>query len=587
MGNALRSGALAGKRTIVSPFFLLFDDARSGGKARLYARPCSEIRADRIEEVEPALLRLQQAVRSGRHAAGYLAYEAGFALDPALAGKARKGEGPLLWFGLFDGFDEVEAPEFLPWPEGSFVGPPSPGITKANYLAAAERVHEHLLAGDCYQANLTFSCTVAVAGSPAALYARLRGAARAGWGALIRSPDGWLVSLSPEQFFTLRDGQIEARPMKGTAGPLEPSERLTGDPKSRAENLMIVDLLRNDLARVAETGSVEVPELFAVERYPTVSQMVSRVTARLREGLDAVDVLRTIFPCGSVTGAPKVAAMIVLRDLEPGPRGAYCGSAGWIEPGGDAAFNVLIRTLEIGPDETRARLGLGSGLVVDSIPRDEWAECLSKGAFVTRDLPAVDLIETMRFDPREGVAELDRHLNRLHAAADALGFRFNRHAARNELQAATFGRRTAGAARLLLSPTGAMAVEVRPLPNALAEPLKVRVVPLPVAADDYRLRFKTTDRAFYEEARAAGGADEVLFEGTDGFLTEGSFTSIFVERDGILLTPPLGRGLLPGILRDKLIAEGKAKEADLRKEDLQGGFLVGNMLRGLMRAVLA
>jgi para-aminobenzoate synthetase/4-amino-4-deoxychorismate lyase len=545
------------------------------------------IRADRMEEVRPALDALQQAIRDGRHAAGYLAYEAGYALDPALEGAARKGEGPLLWFGLFDGFEQGEAAQWLPDPAGSYAGRPRPLVTKAGYLAAATRVREHLLAGDAYQANLTFPCAVPVAGSPAALFTRLRKAALAGWGALIRSPDGWLVSLSPEQFFTLRNGVIEARPMKGTAGPGAAAEELTGDPKSRAENLMIVDLLRNDLARVSETGSVEVPELFAVERYPTVSQMVSRVTARLRPGLDAVDVLRTIFPCGSVTGAPKVAAMLALRDLEPAPRGAYCGSAGWIEPGGDAAFNVLIRTLEIGSEGGVARLGLGSGLVVDSTPRDEWDECLSKGAFVTREMPAVDLIETMRFDPSEGVIELDRHLERLSVAANALGFRFNRHAARNELQAATFARRLPGAARLLLSPTGAMAVEVSALPETASEPLRVRVVPLPVASDDYRLRFKTTDRAFYDKARRDSGADEVIFADSEGFLTEGSFTSVFVERDGRLLTPPLARGLLPGVLRTKLIADGRAEEADLREEDLAGGFQVGNMLRGLLAAKLA
>lgn len=566
--------------------FLLFDDARPGGGARLYAKPRDIIRADRMEEVLPALDRLQAAVRGGAHAAGFLAYEAGYALDPALLGAARQGEGPLMWFGLFDGFEKVAAEEWLPDPAGAFAAAPEPRIGREDYLAAVGRVHEHLRAGDFYQANLTFPCTVKTAGSPAALYARLRSGSAAGWGAVMDYGDGALVSLSPEQFFTIRDGLIEAKPMKGTAGPHAPAAVLTEDPKSRAENLMIVDLLRNDLARVAETGSVAVPELFAIERYPTVTQMVSRVTARLRAGLDAVDVLRTIFPCGSVTGAPKVAAMLALRALEPDPRGAYCGAAGWIEPSGDAAFSVLIRTLET-RNVGKTTLGLGSGLVVDSNADDEWAECLSKGAFVTRSMPQVDLMETMRFDPHDGIVELDRHLDRLRNSAEALGFRFDRHAARNELQAATFGRRTPGAARLLLSPTGTMAVEVRPLPEKVPEPLRVEVVPLPVDEEDYRLRFKTTDRAFYDEARRASGADEVVFVTGDGRLTEGSFTTIFVERDGMLATPPLSRGLLPGILRDQLIAEGKAVEGDLTEADLAGGFLVGNVLRGLMKARLA
>ncbi|WP_029941945.1 aminodeoxychorismate synthase component I [Sphingomonas astaxanthinifaciens] len=567
--------------------FLLFDDARPGGRARRYADPVGEIRADRMEEVVPALERLQAAVRGGKHAAGYLAYEAGYALDPALAGAARQGPGPLLWFGLFERFEEIAVEQVLPDPAGAFASAPVPRISRSDYLAAVARVQEQLRAGDYYQANLTFPCIVRTAGSPAALYARLRAASGAGWGALIRHPGGWLASLSPEQFFTIRDRMLEAKPMKGTAGPEAQASVLTDDPKSRAENLMIVDLLRNDLARVAETGSVAVPELFAVERYPTVSQMVSRVTARLKDGLDAVDVLRTIFPCGSVTGAPKVAAMLALSELEPSPRGAYCGAAGWIEPGGDAAFSVLIRTLEFECDVDKATLGLGSGLVVDSKGGDEWAECLSKGAFVTRDLPAIDLIETMRFDPHEGVVELDRHLDRLKSSAEALGFHFDRHAARNELQAATFGRRVPGAARLLLSPTGMMAVEVRALPTHRREELQVKLVPLPVAEEDYRLRFKTTDRAFYDDARLASGVDEVVFVDREGRLTEGSFTSVFVERDGRLLTPPLSRGLLPGVLRDKLISEGQAVEHDLTEADLAGGFVVGNMLRGLMKARLA
>lgn len=571
----------------MDPPFLLFDDARTpGAQARLYHRPVEEVVAWRIEEVLPALDRLQQAVRSGSHAAGFMAYEAGYALDPALLAAARQGSGPLLWFGLFDGFEQVDAAAWLPSGEGALAGPPRPRMSRAEYLRAAETVRDHLYEGDFYQANLTFGCDVPFAGDPLALYRRLRAASAAAWGGVVRLPDRWLLPLSPEQFFTLRNGVIEAKPMKGTAPRDAAPETLTADAKSRAENLMIVDLLRNDLARVAVAGSVAVPELFAVERFPTLQQMVSRVTARLAPGLDAVDVLRTIFPCGSVTGAPKIAAMLALRELEPEPRGAYTGAMGWIEPGGDASFNVLIRTLEIGPEARPARLGLGSGLVVDSCLRDEWDECLSKGAFVTRSMPAVDLLETMRFDPEEGIVELDRHLDRLGKAATTLGFRYNRHAARNELQAATFGRKQKAMARLMLSPTGIMSVEVRRIETPDELPVTVAVLPLPVSADDFRIRHKTSDRSFYDEARRAGGAYESIFVDQDGFVTEGTFSSVFVERDGKLVTPPLNRGLLPGILRAKLIDEGRAEEGDVRVEDLSGGFLIGNIVRGLIPARL-
>ena len=568
--------------------FLLFDDARAGAPpARLYRGPQELVVARTIKEEPAALDAVQAAVRGGAHAAGFLAYEAGIALDPALASAARQADGPLLWFGLFDGFAEVDAATFLPDPAGARASPPQARIAHDDYLAAAARVREHLFAGDFYQANLTFGCDVRIAGDPMALYARLRRAGAAGWGGVVRHDGGWLLSASPEQFFTLRDGVIEARPMKGTAPPGAPPEALTGDPKNRAENLMIVDLLRNDLARVAEPGSVAVPELFTVETYPTLRQMVSRVTARLRPGLDAVDVLRTIFPCGSVTGAPKIAAMLRLAELEPEPRGFYTGSMGWIDPDGDASFNVLIRTLAIGRDETAARLGLGSGLVVDSDSGDEWAECLAKGAFVTAQQRSVDLIETMRFDPHEGVLELDRHLDRLGSSAHALGFAYDRHAARNELQAATFSRKKHGVARLLLSPTGVMAVELRNLPPVARPPVPVAVCPMPVSPSDFRLRHKTTDRAFYDRAREEGGAFETLFVDKEGMLTEGTFTSLFVERDGKLLTPPASRGLLAGVLRAKLLDEGRAVEADLTPGDLAGGFMVGNMIRGLIPARLA
>ena len=347
--------------------FVLFDDARSEGvAARLYRKPRGAISARTIDEVVPALESLREAVRDGAHAAGFLAYESGYALDPALAREAATvaGSAPLLWFGLFDAFEEVRASELLPDGAGAWASAPRPRISRSAYLASAERVREHLFAGDLYQANLTFPCDLRIAGDPLALYARMRSKGGGGWGGVLRHPDGWLLSLSPEQFFSISYRQIEARPMKGTAPLSQPESALRDDPKQRAENLMIVDLLRNDLARVSEPGSVQVPELFAVETYPTLRQMISRVTARLRPGVDAVEVMRTIFPCGSVTGAPKIAAMQALHSLEPDPRGAYTGSMGWIEPGGNASFNVLIRTVEVGSDDTRGKLGLGSGLVV-------------------------------------------------------------------------------------------------------------------------------------------------------------------------------------------------------------------------------
>jgi para-aminobenzoate synthetase / 4-amino-4-deoxychorismate lyase len=276
-----------------------------------------------------------------------------------------------------------------------------------------------------------------------------------------------------------------------------------------------------------------------------------------------------------------------LRRLEPEPRGAYTGSMGWIEPGGDAAFNVMIRTLEWPRGSTCARLGLGSGLVVDSKSRDEWAECLLKGEYVERQRQPFDLIETMRFDPHEGISELERHLDRLSSSSRELDFRFDRHGARNELQAATFGRKDQAMIRLLLSPTGTMAIQAKRLEKPARTPVRVALRPLPVESSDFRLRHKTTDRRFYDHARREDGVYETIFVDREGKLTEGSRTNIFVERDGRLLTPPKSRGLMPGILRGKLIDEGKAEEAELTPADLEQGFYIGNIVRGLIPARLA
>jgi para-aminobenzoate synthetase / 4-amino-4-deoxychorismate lyase len=561
--------------------FVLLDDARPGGRALLYRSPLVVVETADFAEVRPCLQRLR-----GRHAAGFLSYEAGYALEEKLAPLRRPpGELPLLWFGLFDAPEEVDAETWLPDPAGAFASTPRPLIAQAEYEAALATVKAHIEAGDIYQANLTFQNEVSILGDPLALYAGLRQRARAGHGALVFTGTHWLLSLSPELFFTVEQGAVTTRPMKGTAPAGSDPETLRGDPKNRAENLMIVDLLRNDLSRVARPGSVKVPELFAIESFPTVLQMTSTVIAELEPALGPIDLLEAIYPCGSITGAPKIRAMEIIAGLEREPRGAYCGAIGRLAPDGDAAFNVAIRTLTLAHGATIARLGLGSGVVADSEAGDEWRECLAKGNFVASE-PSFDLLETMRFDPHDGVVELDRHLARLKASADALGFAFDRHEARNDLQAATF-RAGPSAVRLALSRRGVLAIELRPLVDPPEEPVVVAVVPLPVPAQDLRLRHKTSDRAFYDEARRAAGTFEIVFRDEAGFLTEGSFTNLFVERGGRLLTPPLARGLLPGVLRGRLIEEGRAEEADLVAADLIHGFLIGNALRGLVRARLS
>jgi para-aminobenzoate synthetase/4-amino-4-deoxychorismate lyase len=571
--------------------FVLLDDARATGAApaRLYRGPVETIVTDDPVRLPACLAALRYAARHGLHAAGWLAYDAGI---PGEAPSNPTG-APLLWFGLFEQFDSIApdaVPRLLPDPAGAWAGIPLPSIGQCAYLAAFERVKAYIAAGDIYQANLTFQATLPIAGDRLALYARIRAQAAAGWGGIVHDGTRTLLSFSPEMFFRLDGARIEARPMKGTeprhtdrAADAEVVRALAEDPKQRAENLMIVDLIRNDLSQVAVPGSVAVPSLFTVETYPTIHQMTSTVTADLADGHDAISLIEAAFPCGSITGAPKRRAMAIAAEVEAAPRGLYTGAIGRLDPDGSAAFNVAIRTLAIDAGGS-ATIGLGSGVVADSQGPAEWRECLAKGAFVRAACPQFDLIETMPFDPVEGMVDLDRHLARLKRSADALGFACDRHEVRNELQAATFRLRERKKIRLRLSVRGGIAIEVRPAPGEFDQPVPVPIVPLPVGSADFRLRHKTSDRGFYDSAR--GDAIEVVFVRPDGRLTEGSYMSLFVERDGRLLTPPQDHGLLPGVLRERLIESGRAIEHDLVEADLRDGFLLGNALRGLIRARL-
>lgn len=580
--------------------FILLDDARAScaAPARLYRDPAETVTAQSAGSIRAALDRLAEARAHGLHAVGFLSYELGHALEPRLKALQHPGgDLPLLWFGLFERYQIVApdvVPTLLPDPQGAWISAPRPLVTRGAYEVALARVQNYIAAGDIYQANLTFQAEVRALGHPLAIYAALRQRARAGYGGVVFTGHDWLLSLSPELFFALHGRRLTTRPMKGTAArganaaeDIAAIHALREDPKQRAENLMIVDLLRNDLSRVAVAGSVEVPDLFHVETYPTVHQMTSTVTAELVPDKGAIDVLRAIFPCGSITGAPKIRAMEVIAEVEAGPRHVYTGAIGRLDPNGDAAFNVAIRTLHLKEGEGRAVMGLGSGIVADSRGGDEWRECLAKGEFVKGAERAFDLVETMGFDPADGMQHLERHLARLRASAEVFDFVYDHHAARNELQAATFRLRRPARVRLLLSRSGAISVEIRPMPPAPQRPVDVAVAPLPVHPSDFRLRHKTSDRHFQEAARRAAGCFEVVFQDPAGFLTEGSFTSLFVERGGMLLTPPLSRGLLPGVLRGALIEEGRAIEADLTPADLAGSFWIGNAVRGLIPARLA
>ena len=363
---------------------MLIDDAGPGGRSLLFARPRELVVAHRTEELAGALDRVGSALASGQTAAGYLAYEAGGAFEPRWP-EAASRDWPLLWLGLFDEAWEIE-PAF-PSRDAATIHAVRPLVDQAWYGEAVARVLALIAAGDIYQANLTFPCAVDWSGDPLAFYARMRAASAARHNGIVNLGDRALLSASPELFFTLEDGLVTTRPMKGTAPrsgdpaiDAARAEALQSSVKERAENLMITDLLRNDLSRIAVPGSVDTSCLFAIETYPTVLQMTSTVTAELAPGLGPLDILRAAFPCGSVTGAPKLRAAEVIAAIETAPRGPYTGAIGWMRA--DAAhFNVAIRTVQLDADGS-ARIGLGSGIVADSMAAQEWAECLAKAAFL-------------------------------------------------------------------------------------------------------------------------------------------------------------------------------------------------------------
>ncbi|HKU66065.1 MAG TPA: aminodeoxychorismate synthase component I [Rhizomicrobium sp.] len=550
------------------------------GPRRVFSEPVAVIRADTPAEVPAALAAVQAGLAQGHHVAGWLAYELGYALEPRLA--QPQSAGPLLRLGVF-GAPGAMAP---PARARAYAGPLRPEWTAGDYASRFARVKDYIAAGDIYQANLSFRARFAFAGSPLALYEQLLPQSGAAHCAYVDAEEGGvrILSLSPELFFDLSgDGRITARPMKGTSARKgdDQAERaaLAASPKDRAENLMIVDLIRNDLSRIAQAGSVEVSDLFKVETYPTLHTMVSTVTARKRADAGVADMLRALFPCGSVTGAPKIRAMEILRELEASPRGTYCGAIGCFGPDGSARFNVAIRTLTVWGDE--GALGIGGGVVQDSDAAGEYAECLLKARFFETARKPLELIETLRWE--KGFVRLTAHLARMEQSARVFGLAFDRATALAALEKAVAGKQGALRVRLTLNEAGDHDASAHDL--AFNPPhWTYAVSPERTHSEDMFLRHKTNWRELYEGEVRRLGNDEVIFVNQQGELTEGARSNIFVARDGLLLTPPLAAGVLAGQLRAELIAQGKAREARLTPDDLEGEVYFGNSLRGLIPA---
>jgi para-aminobenzoate synthetase/4-amino-4-deoxychorismate lyase len=549
--------------------FALLDFPAPGLSRRLFHEPTQVIVARHASEVRAVLDGAERAANDGRYAVGFVAYEAAPAFDRAF--RVRPAETPLAWFGIFDNavtfpFAESPTPDAVRW---------SARMSRDNHNHAVDALRDAIARGDVYQVNLTFPLDVTLQADTLEFYESLR-TAQPGYCAYLDIGTQRVLSLSPELFFQRTGDSVVMRPMKGTlrrgrwsAEDVEREDQLARSGKDRAENLMIVDLIRNDLGRIATFGSVTVPQLFDIEKYPTVFQMTSTVHATLRPRTSLVDVFAALFPSGSVTGAPKISAMRFIEKHEQTARGVYCGALGVIEPGGSATFSVAIRTLWIDVPEQTSTYGVGGGVTWDSRSDAEYEEALSKAAVLTHRTRPFDLLETMRM--QDGViARLDRHVSRINESAAYFGRVPPGASVREALQeCARSLPRGAWRVRALAAESGVVRLQTSPLENPPAQPL-FALAERAVDSEDVMLFHKTTSRERYETERAARpDLFDILYANERGELTEFTRGNLVLELTGRRWTPPRTSGLLAGTFRAELLEHGIIAERVLYEEDLR------------------
>lgn len=531
--------------------------------------------ASRIEEVLPLLAFAEERARSGSHVAVMIAYEAAAAFDSALT-THRPGEFPLAWAGVF-----ANAAEFPDYAGGSFVSSAwNPEIEKDEYDSAVSCIRDLIAAGDTYQVNYSFPLTSSFSGDAYAWYRELCVAQGAAYSVYFDLGRYQVLSLSPELFFERRGDHVTTKPMKGTirrgrwlAEDEEFARRLQNSAKDRAENIMIVDLLRNDLGKVSMPGSVRASSLFQAERYETVWQMTSTVESTLRPGTSLIELMSALFPCGSITGAPKIRTMQIIRELERFPRGVYTGAIGFLRPGGDCIFNVAIRTVVIDTQTGVATFGVGGGVTIDSTAAGEYEECVVKSRFLQTKPVEFELFESMLVEDGE-IFLLERHLERLRNSAAYFGFGFNENEARTLLAQIPSQK---AKLKLTLRKDGRLTSETSPITNSTG-PKRVALATTPVNSSDRFLFHKTTHRDF---------RDDIIFYNERGEVTESGIANVVVKLNDQLFTPPVSCGLLPGTFRAQLLAEGKISERVITIEELKTAeaFFLINSVRKWMKAV--
>lgn len=523
--------------------------------------------------------------------AGFLSYEAGYIFEKKLWRGDTSGF-PYALFGVYEKpVDIRRLPEFGIDFRGEYsLSAPTLDMKEDEYVRNIKKILEHIKAGDVYQINFTSKLKFDFSGSASALFYELRRRQRVSYPVFSRFNGNTVLSLSPELFFHYRNGKVIVRPMKGTCrrgryfhedSILE--KYLKNDLKNQSENVMIVDLMRNDLSRFSIPGSVDTLSLYDIEKYETLFQMTSTVESRPRNE-NVAEIINYLFPSGSITGAPKIRSMEIIRELEQEERKIYTGSIGYIEPGGSSVFNVAIRTLLI--EGNRGEMGAGGGIVYDSVPEREYEEALLKGAFLTSSFPEYKIIETLLL--KDGVpVRIDEHFKRLKEAAGFLGFVFRGKEILDELNEIVekhpMGRYRI---RLLISKDGIFEVEISPL-NKFKE-YRLCLSDTPTDSSSKFLFYKTTERKLYSEKLALAiqsGYYDCVFTNERGEITEGARTNVYLEKDGLLLTPPISSGLLNGIIRDQLLRDGRAREEVLCLSDLnKGKIMISNSLIGLVEA---
>ena len=586
-------------------FVLLDNSSGSCSPSLLFTEPRDIVSAETPDEVGPAIERIEAAVANGLHAAGFFSYELGYVMEPKISGLMPKKRGmPLLWFGLYEAPRQMTGPGVLEWlnettrSSSHEFSDVELAWTRKDYEARFNKALELIRAGDIYQINLTFKARFKLLGSPLTFYRDLRAKQPVAYGAVVDTGYATVLSASPELFIAQEGRAIHTRPMKGTAarrGAIDADalqrRQLASDAKQRAENLMIVDLMRNDLGRIAEIGSVRVDDLFTVETFKTLHQMTSGVTATLRADMGLKELLAGIYPPGSITGAPKIRAMELIADLETEARGVYCGAIGHISPEARSQFNVAIRTPVI-MRGGEGEMGIGSGIVYDSKGGSEYEECLLKMKFLTDPPKPFELIETMLHEPEKGLWLEERHFERLRSSAAYFAFQFDEQRIREAIAGVLDQRRDQRLrVRLTIAEDGTPCVGVTELEaGSTTAVMRYVVSPTRLNSANPFLYHKTTRREVYDSEwrkyHEEVGADEVIYLNQDGALAEGSRTTIFVEKDGVLVTPPSEVGLLPGTLRAELLATGQAIEGRLCLEDMERAksCYLGNSVRGLVRA---